>query len=149
MRELDSAKNCTDTIYQLASLSGKWIQQKGPLSMSQNFRFRKRATAVVGVALSLSWLGFTNASALTGKEVTEKMSQDQQFGYLAGLVDMSVFQAAMSGNGARSNCIYEAFYKNVAKDSSPWRRIDAALREHPDKRAESIVHLLLLKICGT
>jgi hypothetical protein len=90
-----------------------------------------------------------SASALTAQEVTEKMSREQSFGYLAGLVDMSTYQAALSGNRARAQCIHDAFYTDIGRKGDAWERLDTALRQFPDKRAEGIVTLLIQKMCGS
>jgi hypothetical protein len=89
-----------------------------------------------------------SAVALTAREVTGKMSPDQKSGYLAGLADMTVFQAGLAGDKTRAQCIYDAFYKNIGKQADAWQRLDEALLEFPDKRAESILFLLVQKMCG-
>jgi hypothetical protein len=99
-------------------------------------------------ALVLLACGSRNAAAITAQDVTEKMSHDQRFGYLTGLIDMTMYQTALSGNRTRAQCIYDAFYTKNAAQDDPWRRLNDALREFGDKRPESIVVLLIQKICG-
>jgi hypothetical protein len=104
--------------------------------------------AAFGAALLCS-PGFSgSAAALTAREVTGKMTPDQKSGYLAGLADMTVFQAALAGDKTRAQCIYDAFYKDIGRQGDAWQRLDDALRDFPDKRAESILFLLVQKICG-
>ena len=61
---------------------------------------------------------------------------------------MTVFQAGLAGDKTRAQCIYDAFYKNIGKQGDAWQRLDEALREFPDKRAESILFLLVQKLCA-
>jgi hypothetical protein len=117
--------------------------------MSRLSKTTGATTAVVVAAALLAAVPvFSNAVALVSQDVTEKMSHDQRFGYLAGLVDMNAYQAALSGNKERAKCIVDAFYANASKDDDPWRRLLDALRQYPDKRPESIVVLLIQKTCG-
>jgi hypothetical protein len=104
--------------------------------------------ATMGAALICSPGLSGSVAALTAREVTGKMSPDQKSGYLAGLADMSVFQAGLDGDKTRARCIYDAFYKDIGKQGDAWQRLDEALREFPDKRAESILFLLVQKLCG-
>lgn len=115
--------------------------------MTSRRKYLKKLTTL-GIAFGAAGLISSAAAALTAQDVTGKMSQEQRFSYLTGLIDMSMYQAALSGDPARAQCIYDAFYTAPGKDSNPWRRFDDALRQFGDKRPEAILTLLIQKICA-
>ncbi len=54
---------------------------------------RSPVMGTVCIAL-LCLLGCAPCLAITAKDVTEKMSKEERFGYLTGLIDMQALQAA-------------------------------------------------------
>lgn len=61
----------------------------------------KRITA----AILLCLLGSAPALAITAQDVTQKMSKQDRFNYLTGLIDMRAYAAAQSGEAMRSNVL--------------------------------------------
>lgn len=103
-----------------------------------------RISLVCGAALAAAAFS-SPATAITSKDVMEKMSKDQRFGYLTGLIDMLAYRELLAGNKVYAQCLSDAWYKN---DKMPDRLI-AALYEHGDKAPEGIVYLLMTKACSS
>ncbi len=84
--------------------------------------------------------------ALTARDVTEKMSKEDRYNYLSGLIDMRAFQAAQSGDTAFSKCVNDAYYRD--KEGVAWTAVLESLQKFPDRQAATIVFLLTQKMCG-
>lgn len=84
------------------------------------------------------------AMAITARDVTEKMSKEQRFSYLTGLVDMLAYQSILAGNNAHAKCIVDKFYD----DKSVLGLVYAALDKFPDRAPEGLVVLIMKKQCG-
>ena len=89
-------------------------------------------------------IGASPAMAITAEDVLEKMSKDQQFGYLTGLIDMLAYKELLEGDKPYAQCLSDAFYK----DKTMSERIFSSLRAYPDKAPEGIIYLLMMKACG-
>ena len=97
-------------------------------------------------ALALAaWFVAQPASAITAEDVMKKMSKDERFGYLTGLIDMLAYQMAAAGNGPLSACIYNTFYRDQSNQA--FERLYSAFDQFPDKSPEIIVTLLAKKVC--
>lgn len=99
-----------------------------------------RAVMLVSVCLASS-----PAMAITAKDVMEKMSKEERFGYLTGLADMLSYQYVLAGNRARAECISKEFY---SKKEETWKRVYNALEAFPDKSPEGLIVVLMKKSCG-
>jgi hypothetical protein len=84
------------------------------------------------------------ALAITAKDVLEKMTDKERFGYVTGLVDMHSYQSLVGGDRKRAECISDAFYKGDAIT----KKIFEAFSRFPDKSPEGIVILLFRQSCG-
>lgn len=75
----------------------------------------------------------------------KKMSKDERFSYISGLIDMLVYQTAIGGGGAKAACVGETYYGS-GKDQA-WRNLFEALDTFSDKKPEIILTLLAKKAC--
>lgn len=106
------------------------------------FRWTAR---LVTAALAVS-LFAQNAAAITSAEVMNKMSKDERFGYVTGLVDMLAYQTALAGHGKDAVCIVSAFYRKDRQQN--WQRLYDAFARFGDRRPEAIVTLIAKNACG-
>jgi hypothetical protein len=104
----------------------------------------KRITA----AILLCLLGSAPALAITAQDVTQKMSKQDRFNYLTGLIDMRAYAAAQSGDAKMPKCIYDAYYRKIGDDSDAWVALYAALEKFPKEEPSAIVFLLTKKACS-
>ncbi len=86
----------------------------------------------------------TTAFALKARDVMEAMTEQQRFGYVAGLIDMLAYYHALGQDTAKRDCIYKLFYKT--KDGP--RLVYRALKKWPDKASEGVVVVLINQVCG-
>lgn len=84
------------------------------------------------------------AVAITAKDVMEKMTEKERFGYVTGLVDMLSYTAVLAGNRGRGECISKAFYgdKQVT-----WQHIFQTFGKFPDKAPEGLIVVLMNRAC--
>lgn len=98
------------------------------------------------LALVLTVLvGATPATAITARDVTGKMTDNQMSAYISGLIDMLAYQTAKAGNNERAICITNTFYRD-GRGKGLARLIDV-LHNHPDKRPEILVTVLAGQLC--
>jgi hypothetical protein len=102
----------------------------------------------VATALLLSVLCATPALAITAEDVTQRMSKQDRYSYLSGLIDMRAEEAGRSGNAAMGACIYDAYYRNGGNGKEAWAKLLAALEQFPKEEPAAIVFLLTKKACG-
>lgn len=81
--------------------------------------------------------------AITAGDVVDKMSEDQQYGYLTGAVDMVIFLHSSNGEGDRAECILNWFYR----DDASAKEIVAVFHNYKDKPAIGILHVLINRHC--
>ena len=86
------------------------------------------------------------ARAVTAKDVLEKMTDKERFGYVTGLVDMLSYQSILAGNRVRGQCISDTFYKNP-KES--WPSLMAMFDSYSDKAPEGLVVVHMNRACGS
>ncbi len=139
-----SCENRRNPIYHLSSIGGKRIYQMGSLLMSSENQIARNVVA----GFLLYAISATSAFAITAKDVTEKMSKEEQKGYLTGLIDMRMFDAAQSGDANLPRCIHDAYYRDIGRDGDAWSRLYDAFARFPEKDAPTIVFLLVKKSCG-
>lgn len=89
--------------------------------------------------------GISTASAGTAEDVMKKMSADQRWGYVSGLVDMLAYQTAATGNQEKGNCIADKFY-GESRDMSVKRLFDV-MAQYPDKRPEILMKVVADQLC--
>lgn len=112
-----------------------------------DFRQSLLSRALGALALSACLtLGAAPSFAITAKDVTEKMSKQDRFNYLTGLIDMRAFVAAQAGDAVLPKCIYDLYYRE--KEGSAWTALLDALVKFPDKQPATIVFLLTQKACA-
>lgn len=103
--------------------------------------------SIVSSAFVLSLLfGCESAFAITAKDVIEKMSKQQQFDYLSGLIDMRAYQALQGGDAALATCINASFYED--KQSKAWLSLIDALGQFGERQPAAIVSVLTGKVCS-
>jgi hypothetical protein len=88
-----------------------------------------------------------SAAAVTADDVMKKMSRDERFGYVSGLIDMLSYQIALSGDKSRAKCVTDAFFRKK-EDNEAWQKLVAAFERFPDRSAEAIVFVLMKQACG-
>jgi hypothetical protein len=101
------------------------------------------AIGALAVALVMST---SDAFAITAKDVMEKMTEKQRFGYITGLVDMLSYQHLLSGNRERAQCISNAFY---GRNEEAWHKLVDTFGRYPDKAPEGLVVVLMKHACGS
>jgi hypothetical protein len=105
-----------------------------------------------GLGLMAGFLFFAitsvSAFAITAKEVTEKMSKEERKGYLTGLIDMRMFDAAQAGDAQLPKCIHDAYYRDIGDTGDAWSKLYSAFEQFPDKEATILVFLLVKKTCA-
>ena len=104
--------------------------------------FPKRTSKAAALACAVA-LASTPCLAITARDVTEKMSDKERYGYLTGLVDMLSYQSLLSGDRKRAECVADAFYKEEATT----KKLLEAFYRFPDKAPEGIVILVLKQSC--
>lgn len=102
------------------------------------FRFCVASLIVAGFMTTES------ALALTAKDVTDKMSKEERFGYLTGIVDTISYQHVLNGERQIAQCVSDAFYKN--KDGLS--RMVEVLHAFPDKSPIAVLMVVLKKECS-
>jgi len=75
-----------------------------------------------------------------------KMSRDEQFGYITGMIDMMTYQATIGGNKAKADCIVNT-YLGERKDEA-WAKLMDAFDALPDRYPAGIVAVLVKEACG-
>ena len=143
-----ACENRRTPIYHPSNIAIKWIYQKGSLLMSMKNQVGCRALTGLLLVSLLCVIGPASVLALTAKDVTAKMTKEQQTAYLSGLVDMRVFDVAQSGDGKLAQCIHDAFYRDIGGPADAWARLYDAFAQFPDKDATTIVFVLVKKTCG-
>lgn len=108
-----------------------------------------RTSAILAMSVALFCvLGAVPGRAITARDVTEKMSQEERYSYLTGLIDMRAFIAGEAGDANFSKCVYDAYYRKHDSAADPWIPLLDALKQFPDKQPATIVFLLAKKACG-
>jgi hypothetical protein len=105
------------------------------------FRFSISAALLLVTVL----LPSGDARAITAKDVLEKMTDKERFGYVTGLVDMLSYQSILAGNRTRAECISNAFY---GKTEETWQSVMATFGKFSDKAPEGLVVVLMNRACG-
>jgi hypothetical protein len=85
------------------------------------------------------------AAAITAGEVLKKMSAEERFGYLTGLIDMLAYQLSLSGDEKNASCIISAFYRDGREQNLA--SLLNALERFPDRRPEAIITVVAKKAC--
>lgn len=81
--------------------------------------------------------------AISAGDVVDKMSEDQQYGYLTGAVDMVIFLHSSNGEGDRAECIMNWFYR----DNTSAKEVVAVFHNYKDKPAIGLLHVLINRHC--
>jgi hypothetical protein len=105
-----------------------------------------RFPSVVFVALALCLGAIKPAAAITAGEVMKKMSEQERFGYLTGLIDMLAYQMSVAGDEKNAACIIGAFYRDGREQNMA--SMLSAFERFPDRRPEAIVTVVVKKACG-
>lgn len=106
------------------------------------FRYR----VAIGALAFMFVMSTSVAVAITARDVTEKMTEKQRFGYVTGLIDMLAYQHLLSGNRDRSQCISDAFY---GKKDETWYKLFELFGRFPDKAPEGLVVVLMNRACAS
>jgi hypothetical protein len=114
--------------------------EKSPVNKKAPFRFSISAAAVMA-ALALP----NAAHAITAKDVLEKMTEKERFGYVTGLVDMMSYQSVLAGNRTRAECVTKTFYDNA---DATWKLVVAMFEKYSDKAPEGLIVLVMNRACG-
>jgi hypothetical protein len=95
--------------------------------------------------LGTEMLAGASGLAVTAEDVMKKMSKQERFSYLTGLIDMRAFQLGQTGDAEVSKCIYDAYYREA--EGSAWSELFSSLEKFSDKQPAAIVYLLIQKTC--
>jgi hypothetical protein len=109
-----------------------------------SFRRVSRVAAASVSALALL-VSVQVAMAITAEDVMKKMSKEERFSYLTGLIDMLAYQTAAAGNSAKASCINNVYYRD-GKDVA-WKNLYDAFDNFSDRQPAIIVALLVKKAC--
>jgi len=140
----NDCENRRNSIYHPSSNRSKCIYQKGSLLIMTKLSIGKNVLA----SILLYTISASSAFAITAKDVTDKMSKEEQKGYLTGLIDMRMLDAAQAGDAKLPRCIHDSYYRDIGQDGDAWSRLYDAFARFPDKDAATIVFLLVKKACG-
>lgn len=88
-----------------------------------------------------------DASALTADDVLNKMSAEEQSGYLAGVVGGLAYARFLRDRPDETSmsCVYNWFYTG---EIDRHREINQWLERHLDKPVEPLLYVLIKKECG-
>ena len=84
-----------------------------------------------------------HARALTGGDVVDKFSSDEQYSYYSGAVGIASLLSWTAGNKKRADCINNWFFKEKG-----WRHLDQALKRYKDRQAPAVIYAVIQKKCG-
>lgn len=84
------------------------------------------------------------AFAITASDVMDKMSKEERFSYLTGLVDMMAYQSLLAGKKDHAKCVIDKFYD----DKVVLKRVYDALDKFPNKAPEGLVILVMRQECN-
>ena len=85
------------------------------------------------------------AFAVTAGDVLDKMTDNERGGYLNGAVEMAMYNAVTQGNGKKSECILNWYYKSNGKGA---RDVVATFDKYKDKSAVMLIQALIDRECG-
>jgi hypothetical protein len=94
------------------------------------------------LAVVLGSVAAPSAFAITARDVMEKMSKQERYSYLTGLIEMRAFYAAQAGDAALPKCAYDAYYRG--QNSGAWR--SACLAGKISREAACFNSLLLVDV---
>jgi len=97
----------------------------------------------IAAAAAIVMLSSSPCYAVTGGELTSKMSKDMEKGYIGGLVDMLSYETVLQNDRPRAQCIYDSFYK---KDGVP-ERVAKAMVDYADKDASIVLIAVMKQLC--
>lgn len=108
-------------------------------------RFRnKNKLQIIALAVIALFSIRQDAAALIADDVLGKMSKDERFGYVSGLVDMLSYQSLLSGDQAHAQCVADAYYK---EPKAAWSALLDLMERHGDKATEGIVVVFMRTKC--
>jgi len=96
--------------------------------------------------LCVACISASPARAFEARDVMEKMSKEERFGYVTGLADMLSYQYVLAGDRPHAECITNAFYS--AKKEETWKRVYESFGRLPDKAPEGLIVGLMKQACG-
>ena len=87
------------------------------------------------------------ALALTADEVLNKLSLEQRFSYVAGVVEGLAQSRWLIDrpDQAGHDCIFDWYYNGGEKRS---HLVDTWFKRHPDKNVGALLYVLIKKDCG-
>lgn len=88
-------------------------------------------------------LCITPASALTGAEVLDKMTDKEKSGYLAGSIGMAALIANTQEDFDRQNCIMDWYYRGHGP-----KQLVQALDHFRDREALPVIYALINRTCA-
>lgn len=88
------------------------------------------------------------AGAMPIADYKEKMSDEEQWGYLSGGISALTFQYAHDGNQAKSKCVYDWFYKSGHGGKDMVVELLKARLADPSLHVEAIMLAVINKKCG-
>ena len=87
------------------------------------------------------------AQALIADDVLNKMSSEEQYSYIAGMVGGFAHSRFLRDKPDQSgmNCIFDWYYGSGAKK---WPLIETWFSRHLEKQVEPLLYVLIKKECG-
>ena len=102
---------------------------------------KKRCIIIVGVILAIA----SPAFAITAGDVLDRMTDKERNGYFDGAIEMAMYTTGIQGNGKKSECILNWYYKSAGKGA---RDIVATFDKYKDKQAVMLIQALIDRECG-
>ena len=103
--------------------------------------------SLILILLTGGLAGGKDALALTAADVLNKMNQDEQNGYIAGIIEGLAYSRWLLDRPDETgmNCIYDWYYNGKIEKH---RKINAWLERHLDKPVGTLLYVLTKTECG-
>ena len=88
-----------------------------------------------------------DAYALTSSDVLSKLSKDERYSYISGVVEGLGYARFVTEKPSTkgSNCIHDWFFDGGV---SRWKEIKTWLEHHSEKTAATVIYAMVSKECG-
>ena len=117
------------------------------LNMTTSILGKYKLINIIIIGISLANANLNEANALTGGDVLEKLSKDERYSYISGVVEGLGYARFVTEKPSTkgSNCIHDWFFEGGV---SRWKEIKIWLGHHKDKTAGTIIYAMVSKECG-
>ena len=94
--------------------------------------------------LALCMFGTPALAFMSAGDYTDKMTREQRFGYMNGVLDMAIYQAAQQKNKAKGQCIQDWYYR----DETTSGKVFEFLSSSKDLPAPALINISINRECG-